>query len=200
VILSEAPSDPKSAETVIIRRAELEATETVDDAVWTLANASATAAHWSRATLYPYIGTESARGALQAKSLFLAWVNPAVHATATTGPDNASNAIDGIVGFAAFSAILTIGVGESTLENMAVAAPWQRQGIGGRLLRAGLLWCRSQAAGRVFLEVRATNATAIALYQRAGFLAVGNRPGYYREPSEDGLQMQKVLDPVASAG
>jgi ribosomal protein S18 acetylase RimI-like enzyme len=200
MILPEAPSDPKSCQTVFIRRAELEDTETVNDAVWMLANASATAAHWSRSAFHPYFGTESASGVLQVKSLFLASLNPAAYASPTTGSDIATTTTDGIVGFAAFSAILTIGAGESTLENMAVAAPWQRQGIGGRLLRAGLLWCRSQAAERVFLEVRATNAAAIALYQRAGFSALGNRPGYYREPSEDGLQMQKLLDPVASAG
>jgi ribosomal protein S18 acetylase RimI-like enzyme len=200
VIPPELPSDPKPAQRIFIRRAELEDTETVNNAVWKLANASATAAHWSRATFYPYFGTESARGALQAKSLFLACLNPAGRQISSTGPDNATTAPDGIVGFAAFSAILIIGAGEATLENMAIAPPWQRQGIGRRLLRAGLLWCRSQAAGKAFLEVRATNGAAIALYQRAGFSAVGNRPGYYREPAEDGLQMQKRLDPVASAG
>jgi ribosomal protein S18 acetylase RimI-like enzyme len=199
VIPPEWPSDHKPAQRVFIRRAELEDTETVNNAVWMLAKASAMAAHWPRATFYPYFGTESASGALQAKSLFLACLNPTAHAIPTSGPDNATTATDGIVGFAAFSAILTIGAGESTLENMAIAPPWQRQGIGRRLLTAGLLWCRSQAAGRAFLEVRASNGAAIALYQRAGFSAVGNRPGYYREPAEDGLQMQKLLDPVASA-
>ena len=200
MISSESPPDHKPAQRVVIRRAELEDTDTVNDAVWKVAKASATAAHWSRAAFHPYFGTESASGALQAKSLFLACLNPVAHATATIGSDNANIATDGIVGFAAFSAILTIGAGESTLENMAVAPTWQRQGIGRRLLRAGLLWCQSQAAARVFLEVRATNGAAIALYQRAGFSVVGNRPGYYREPVEDGLQMQKLLDPVASAG
>ena len=98
----------------------------------------------------------------------------------------------GSFGFAAFSAILTVGAGESTLENMAVALAWQKQGIGKRLLTAGLLWCRAQASDTVFLEVRQSNQAAITLYERAGFLAVGNRPGYYREPTEDGLQMQKT--------
>jgi ribosomal-protein-alanine N-acetyltransferase len=83
---------------------------------------------------------------------------------------------------------------------MAVAGPWQKQGIGGRLLSAGLLWCRAQAAARVFLEVRESNRAAIALYERAGFSVVGNRPGYYREPLEDGLQMRKVLGLVARSG
>jgi ribosomal-protein-alanine N-acetyltransferase len=75
---------------------------------------------------------------------------------------------------------------------MAVAPAWQRQRVGKRLLAAGLLWCRAQASDTVFLEVRQSNQAAIALYERAGFLSVGNRPGYYREPAEDGLQMQKT--------
>jgi ribosomal-protein-alanine N-acetyltransferase len=108
--------------------------------------------------------------------------------------------VGGLVGFAAFSAIMTVGAGESTLENMAVAGAWQRKGIGSRLLASGLLWCRAHAAATVFLEVRASNRVAIALYERTGFSAVGNRPGYYREPAEDGLQMQKALGLAARAG
>jgi ribosomal protein S18 acetylase RimI-like enzyme len=185
---------------MFIRRAEIEDIETVHDAVWKLLKASPTAAHWSQAAFYPYIATEPESGALQAKALFLACVNPTAHEIAATGGDHPNATVDGIVGFAAFSAIMTVGAGESTLENMAVAIPWQRQGIGRRLLAAGLLWCRAHASGTVFLEVRKSNLAAIALYERAGFSAVGNRPGYYREPAEDGLQMQKSMGLVARAG
>ena len=199
-----APNVPTAAPGVVIRRAELEDIETVLESVWELAKASATAAHWSRAAFYPYVATEAAGGALHAKAMFLACVTGATPPTSQTGGDHPISTpispMDGLVGFAAFSTIMTVGAGESTLENMAVATPWQRQGIGRRLLAAGLLWCRAHASGTVFLEVRKSNRAAIALYERARFSVAGNRPGYYREPAEDGLQMQKSLGAVARAG
>ena len=189
-----------AASGVVVRRAELADVEAVLESVWELAKASATAAHWSRAAFYPYVATEAAGGALQAKAMFLACANPGEVGTAAGGSDKVISQMNGIVGFAAFSTIMIVGAGESTLENMAVATPWQRQGIGRRLLAAGLLWCRAHASGTVFLEVRKSNRAAIALYERARFSVVGNRPGYYREPVEDGLQMQKSLGAVARAG
>jgi ribosomal protein S18 acetylase RimI-like enzyme len=179
---------------ISIRRAGIENTENIGDAVYRLAIDSPTAAHWSRTAFYPYLATDAASGALQAKALFFAWV------AAATDSSVPNAEFGGVVGFAAFSAIMTIGTGESTLENMAVAESWQRQGIGGRLLTAGFLWCRAHGAGTVFLEVRDGNRPAIELYERAGFSAVGRRPSYYRDPVEDALQMKKLLQPVVSAG
>ncbi len=177
---------------ILIRRAELEGAEAVMEAVWELANGSTYAARWSRTAFHPYFASREGSGALQAKVLFLAYAGESEASTATTRADHPIARVNPIVGFAAFSAILTVGAGEATLENMVVAPQWQRRGIGSRLLEAGLLWCRTQASGTVFLEVRESNRAAITLYERAGFLAVGNRPGYYREPTEDGLQMQKT--------
>ncbi len=195
------PKDvPTPAQGLVIRRAELEEVEAVLESVLNLTKASATAARWSRAAFHPYLATDEAGGALQAKAMFLACANPLAGAAEAAGGNNPSIKVGRIVGFAAFSAIMTVGAGESMLENMAVAIPWQRQGIGRRLLAAGLLWCRAHASGTVFLEVRKSNRAAIALYERAGFSAVGNRPGYYREPTEDGLQMQKALGLAARAG
>jgi [ribosomal protein S18]-alanine N-acetyltransferase len=37
------------------------------------------------------------------------------------------------------------------------------------------------------LEVRASNATALALYERLGFRVAATRPGYYVKPDEDAL-------------
>ena len=183
----------------IIRRAEINNLEGVCDAVWKLAHVSAMAAHWSRAAFYPYVAEETVGGALQAKALFVA----CRVATARPSPiphQDISPTVEQVVGFAAFSAVMTDGTGESTLENMAVGASLQKQGIGGRLLSAGLLWCRAHAVRSVFLEVRETNQAAIALYDRASFSVIGRRPAYYSEPVEDALQMQKLLDLVAPAG
>jgi ribosomal protein S18 acetylase RimI-like enzyme len=188
-----------SAHGIVVRRAKFGEVEAVLESVWELTKASTTVARWSRAAFYPYVSTDEAGGALQAKALFLACTPRSAGVPEASGGDSPIVAEERVVGFAAFSAIMTVGAGESALENMAVAAAWQRQGIGRRLLTAGLHWCRAHASAAVFLEVRESNRAAIALYERAGFSAVGNRPGYYREPAEDGLQMRKPLGFVARA-
>jgi ribosomal protein S18 acetylase RimI-like enzyme len=48
----------------------------------------------------------------------------------------------------------------------------------------------------MFLEVRASNAAARALYASAGFVAVGRRARYYRDPDEDAVVMRWRADAV----
>ncbi len=66
--------------------------------------------------------------------------------------------------------------------NVAVAPRWRRRGVGGALVRELLKEFRG---AETFLEVRASNAGAIRLYEGLGFRKVGERIGYYREPRED---------------
>jgi [ribosomal protein S18]-alanine N-acetyltransferase len=73
---------------------------------------------------------------------------------------------------------------------VVVAPPARRRGIGRALLRAAL--ARAPAARVAHLEVRASNAAAIALYEALGFVAVGRRPRYY-EGGEDALSMRCQL-------
>ncbi len=178
----------------IIRRAGIADIEAVCDAAWKLADISA-AAHWPRTAYYPYVTLETAGSGLQAKAMFVACVGTPEGRTPPTSRENLNAIAEQIIGFAAFFAI-TDG-GECALENMAVAEPWRKRGIGMRLLSAGLLWCRAHSGSSVWLEVRASNHGAIALYERAGFSIVGRRPGYYSEPAETALQMQKLLGPIA---
>jgi ribosomal-protein-alanine N-acetyltransferase len=49
----------------------------------------------------------------------------------------------------------------------------------------------------MFLEVRASNAAAIALYSSAGFEGVGRRVRYYARPIEDAVVMKLGLRPEA---
>lgn len=184
---------------ILIRRAELEDVETVLEAVCQLAKAATTSAHWSRKAFSAYLATDAANCALHTKAMFVACANPFADAMVTQG-DKSVSPMHRIVGFAAFSAILMTGTGEASLENMVVSMLWRRHGIGRRLLAAGCLWCRAHASATLFLEVRRTNQAAIALYEDAGFSVVGNRPEYYREPEEDGLQMKKILGVVAEEG
>lgn len=83
---------------------------------------------------------------------------------------------------------------EAELANLAVDAGWRRRGIGGRLLAAFAAEVARRGAGRLWLEVRASNAAARALYERHGFEVVGRRRGYYDHPVEDAVVM--TADPV----
>ena len=49
-------------------------------------------------------------------------------------------------------------------------------------------------ADSVTLEVRKSNAAAIALYESFGFERVGERRGFYEKPTEDALLMTKILN------
>lgn len=80
---------------------------------------------------------------------------------------------------------------ESDMMNVAVHPDFRRQGIAEALVNA--LWEQLHQAGNssLTLEVRASNASAIALYQKLGFVQIGCRPNYYRNPKEDALILRK---------
>lgn len=103
---------------------------------------------------------------------------------------------DGLRSFA----VLMPGVGEAELLNIGVAAAHQRKGLGRAMLVAMLAAALARQLTRVFLEVRAGNLAAIALYRCAGFVEVGMRRGYYRntESSEDALVMACDLTGAAN--
>ena len=53
--------------------------------------------------------------------------------------------------------------------------------------------CRARGVASLYLEVRASNQAAIALYERFGFRDVGRRRNYYQHPTEDARVMEVVL-------
>ena len=79
------------------------------------------------------------------------------------------------------------------LADVAVNRDFRRMGIGGRLLEKVLHAASVRRVGAVRLEVRRSNAPAIALYRSAGFSTVGVRRAYYTNPADDGFVMVKVL-------
>jgi ribosomal-protein-alanine N-acetyltransferase len=88
------------------------------------------------------------------------------------------------------------GVDEMHLLNITVAPEWQRHGLGSRLLDALVAHCRELHLGTLWLEVRASNVGAHALYLRRGFTEVARRRGYYPAPRgtrEDAIVMSLVL-------
>lgn len=79
---------------------------------------------------------------------------------------------------------------EAEVLNLAVRQEVRRQGEGGALVRKLLERFTDQHVSRVFLEVRESNAGAIAFYQGLGFQSAGTRKGYYQSPSEDATVME----------
>ena len=82
---------------------------------------------------------------------------------------------------------------EVTLNKVYVAPQYRQQGIASQLLAAALDELIHAGAQRVYLEVRASNQAAQALYTKCGFQAVGRRLDYYRQPTEDALLFQWVV-------
>lgn len=81
---------------------------------------------------------------------------------------------------------------EGYITNVAVSPAFRRCGIGRQLVRA--LLEQSDGLAFVTLEVRASNASAIALYTACGFKPVGTRRNFYAHPTEDALLMTVYLD------
>lgn len=73
------------------------------------------------------------------------------------------------------------------IDNIAVAPACRRQGIASLLLDTALDGMEAE----VFLEVRASNAPAIALYRKYGFAEFGIRKNYYENPREDAVLMKR---------
>ena len=82
---------------------------------------------------------------------------------------------------------------EMQIMRIAVAPDWRRQGIAGQILGRGLEKALEAGAAASFLEVRASNIPAMALYSGMGFRRIGQRPGYYPETGEDALILMKNL-------
>lgn len=75
--------------------------------------------------------------------------------------------------------IISVAVGEAHLLNICVASRHQRQGLGRHILH--YLFQRSHLLGAdiMFLEVRASNVSALTLYQSEAFKQIGIRKNYY---------------------
>lgn len=100
--------------------------------------------------------------------------------------------------------VMTLGPGEAQLLNLSVVPDSRRRGLGGALLQRFIDDARRAGAEQMFLEVRISNAPAIALYEATGFEPVGRRHAYYpatpRGMSEDALVMRRTLVEPAGPG
>lgn len=77
--------------------------------------------------------------------------------------------------------------------NLAVSPDHRRKGIGDKLIKALIRHLQENGVIALLLEVRVSNAPAISLYEKLGFVQVGRRPRYYTNPREDALILRKEL-------
>lgn len=82
--------------------------------------------------------------------------------------------------------------GEAELLTLAVAPAARRRGLGRALVGTVLAEAAGRGAARLFLEVKADNAPAIALYRAAGCIEVGRRRRYYADGT-DALVLRVAL-------
>ena len=81
--------------------------------------------------------------------------------------------------------------GEADMMNVAVHPDYRRKGIARELVTGLVAALADKGVHSLALEVRVSNAPAIALYEQLGFQQVGRRPNYYRNPKEDALILRK---------
>jgi ribosomal-protein-alanine N-acetyltransferase len=82
-------------------------------------------------------------------------------------------------------------IDESDMMNIAVHPGFRRRGIAEALVAELEAALRQRGSRALTLEVRDSNAPAIALYEKLGFVQVGLRKNYYRNPKEDARILRK---------
>ena len=98
-------------------------------------------------------------------------------------------------------AVMSMAVGEAHVLNLCVEPAYHQQGIGRFVLTHLQQVARAANMELMLLEVRKSNAAAIALYQRAGFHKLGVRKAYYpaHQGSEDALLLGYNLGRATTA-
>ena len=94
---------------------------------------------------------------------------------------------DKVVGYVGSQTVID----ETDMMNIAVHPDHRRKGIAEALIEALTDALREKGSKALTLEVRASNIPAITLYDKLGFVQVGLRKNYYRNPKEDALILRK---------
>lgn len=84
-----------------------------------------------------------------------------------------------------------LSIDEGEITNVAVAPEYRRRGIARQLVQELIRQAQEVGVSRFLLEVRVSNAGAIALYRELGFTDGGIRRNFYEFPREDALVMMR---------
>lgn len=85
-------------------------------------------------------------------------------------------------------------IDEGYISNIAVARQYRRRGVADALIDA-LVEHTKDSLAFMTLEVRESNAPAVALYEKHGFVTVGTRKNYYENPKENARLMTLFFRP-----
>ena len=91
------------------------------------------------------------------------------------------------LGYLAFSRVLD----EGSVDNVCTAPEHRRHGVGDALMTAAEGLAAEYELSSITLEVRESNAPALALYEKHGFVQEGRRKDYYTDPREDALLLTR---------
>lgn len=94
---------------------------------------------------------------------------------------------DQVIGYT----ILSVAAAEAHILNLCVDPGFRGLGYGERLLNELVDRARHAEVDAIFLEVRPSNANALALYRKKGFRKIAKRPAYYQ--SKQGREDADVL-------
>ncbi|MGI5879900.1 MAG: ribosomal protein S18-alanine N-acetyltransferase [Syntrophomonadaceae bacterium] len=82
---------------------------------------------------------------------------------------------------------------DAHITNIAIAKSFRNKGLGTVLMQEIEKIARSKKALRIILEVRPSNTSALAMYEKLGYVQTGIREAYYSDNGEDALIMTKYL-------
>ena len=96
---------------------------------------------------------------------------------------------DKVVGYVGSQTVID----ETDMMNIAVHPDYRNRGVATALIVELTQQLRMRGSKGLMLEVRESNSAAISLYDKHGFLQVGCRRNYYRNPRENALILRKEL-------
>ncbi|GAA1611527.1 ribosomal protein S18-alanine N-acetyltransferase [Leucobacter chromiireducens] len=140
------------------------------DALWQIESTVFADSAWSRASLAEELAADHRR-----------------YLVLETVPDSGSAPV--IWGY---GGVLVVG-SEGDVQTIALLAEARGAGNGRRLMEALMARARELGARELFLEVRADNPVAHALYRSLGFAEIGVRPRYYQPEGIDAIVMRAEL-------
>lgn len=113
------------------------------------------------------------------------WTEKLIHGSFSKRSHNFVAEIDDVLVGYVFTSFVA---GELTLENICVGTKQQGQGIGKLLMQHLLAMGKELLAEEIWLEVRASNLSAIKLYKGFGFVQQGIRKNYYPVADSSGKE------------
>ena len=134
----------------------------------------------------------SQRAALEEQCFSMPWTEQQLRSQLPDANHEFIAAVDGdgrVLGYVGMMFVLD----EGYISNVAVSPECRRQGIGDALIAEMDSRAKKRALSFATLEVRESNAPAIALYSKHGYVPVGTRKNYYDLPRENAILMTKIF-------